>query len=126
MCSSVFAQEYTYKKTIALQKDEQKKFLVKYDTITKLFTFRWTLYKNEGLVLFRSYDRVVFQNILYINYKNRFIRQDLLERAVYGHKTPYIFLKFQKFDFEHNKAVFILYLYDDDSIITLEELKNNN
>ena len=53
---------------ITIKKDEQKKILVKYDEITKLFKFRWTLYKNKGLVIHRSYDRVVAQNILYLEH----------------------------------------------------------
>lgn len=35
---------------ISLQKDEQKIFLVKYENKERKFTFRWTLYANEGLV----------------------------------------------------------------------------
>ena len=71
----VFFQTYlsanTYRDVvkISLKKDQTKKILIKYDTIQKLFQFRWTLYKNGGLVIFRSYDRSVAQNILYLNLK---------------------------------------------------------
>ena len=57
--------------TISLKKDEQKKILVKYGKITKLFKFSWTLYKNNGLVIHRVYDKIVAQNILYLRHKNQ-------------------------------------------------------
>jgi hypothetical protein len=64
-CAFVFSNSYAVdfreKRVITLKKDEQKKILVKYDSFEKIFKFRWTLYQNEGLVVFRSYDTIVAQ-----------------------------------------------------------------
>ncbi len=109
--------------TIELKKDEQKKILVKYDEITKLFKFNWTLYKNGGLVIHRSYDRIVAQNILYLNFKNQSFRFDLKPNGRGYHKGPYILVYFKEFNYETNKATFELCLSDNDIDIKLKYLK---
>ena len=73
--NSAHAIEFKEVKIIKLKKDDEKKILVNYGTFSKLFTLRWTLYKNGGLVVFHSYDKFVFQNMLYLNYKNKFFKQ---------------------------------------------------
>ncbi len=108
---------------ISLKKDEQKKFLVKYDKSERLFKFRWTLYQNKGLVVFRSYDKRVAQNILYLNHKNQSFRVELKSRGANNFNVPYILVKFKKFDFKTQEAKFDLMLSDDKMEILLEELK---
>ena len=66
--STSYTLDFKQTTIIKLKKDEQKKFLVKYENFVKLFEFRWTLYKNNGLVIHRSYDKIVAQNILYTKY----------------------------------------------------------
>jgi hypothetical protein len=53
--NQVNANDFVQVQSISLKKDEQKKILVKYGSINKLFKFRWTLFKNGGLVIHRSY-----------------------------------------------------------------------
>jgi hypothetical protein len=120
-----FANEYRDIKKISLQKDEQKKILVKYDAHERLFKFRWTLYKNGGLVIFRSYDRKVAQNILYLNGKNQSFKLELKARGADYYQVPYILVKFKNFDYETNKAEFELFLSDDKMQLELQELKNS-
>ena len=48
---SLWANDFRDTTEVSLQKDEQKKILVKYDSYERLFKFRWTLYKNGGLVI---------------------------------------------------------------------------
>jgi hypothetical protein len=121
-----FANDYRETKEFFLKKDEQKKILVKYDSKEKLFKFRWTLYKNEGLVIHRSYDKIVAQNILYLNGRNQSVRQELMTRGTHGYRVPYILLKFKKFDTEKKEALFELFLYDKESEIKLKILKNKD
>lgn len=118
-----FGDEYREKMTISLSKDEQKKILVKYEENSKLFKFSWTLYKNLGLVIHRSYDKVVAQNILY-KMRNRFFRLELRSRGASNFNPSYLLVKFKEFDYETKKATFELFLYDRDLEIELVDLNN--
>lgn len=102
--SVTFASNLTLDKEIALKKDIQKKILVKYGSSERLFTFRWTLYKNGGLVTHRSYDRIVAQNILYLRAQNQSFRLELKPRGADAFNVPYILVKFKKFDFEKKRS----------------------
>ena len=122
--SAVLGEEYRDVTTISLKKDEQKKILVKYGDITKLFKFSWTLYKNNGLVIHRSYDRIISQNILYLRERNRFFRLELKPRGS-GHFNPASMLvKFKEFKYETEEAVFELFLFDKDMKISITHLNN--
>src|SRR3989339_563071 len=79
--SFIFASDLVETKEILLKKDVQKKILVKYADKEKLFKFRWTLYKNGGLVVFRSYDKIVAQNVLYLRHENQSFRVELKTRG---------------------------------------------
>ncbi|NOR58887.1 MAG: hypothetical protein GQ474_10235 [Sulfurimonas sp.] len=118
------ADEYRDVTTISLKKDEQKKILVKYGDIAKLFKFRWTLYQNEGLVIHRSYDRVVAQNILYLRAKNRSFRLELRPRGSDHFSAAYMLVKFKEFKHETGEAIFELFLFDKDIEISVKHLKN--
>ncbi|MBU0721081.1 hypothetical protein KJ877_07025 [bacterium] len=123
--STFFANEYREIKQISLKKDEQKKILVKYDKIEKLFKFRWTLYTNGGLVVFRSYDRIVAQNILYIREKNQSFKLELKSRGSDYYDVPYVLVKFKEFDYETNEALFEMFLSDKKMQVSLEYLEND-
>ncbi|NCO01510.1 MAG: hypothetical protein GW906_06750 [Epsilonproteobacteria bacterium] len=123
MCfSTMLEADFIDVKVIKLKKDEQKKILVKYDSKEKLFQFRWTLYKNDGLVVFRSYDKIVAQNILYIRNKNQSFRFYLKPKGGKSYDVPYVLVKFKAFDYETNEATFELYLSDKNMQISLKYL----
>ena len=107
---------------ISLKKDEQKKILVKYGQVEKLFKIRWTLYTNGGLVVFRSYDKIVSQNVLYLRHKNSSFRFYLKPKGSDRHQTPYMLVKFKEFDYETGKAHFELYISDKKMQIATEYL----
>ena len=121
--SATFANDFKYIKKITLKKDEQKKILVKYDIYKKLFKFRWTLYKNGGLVIHRNYDSIVGQNILYLRYQNQSFRVYLKPHGGDAYNVPYILVKFKKFNIEKREALFELFLSDAQNQIRLEYLK---
>lgn len=123
--SVVFANNFRDIRIISLKKDEQKKILVEYGSVKKLFKFRWTLYKNGGLVILRSYDRIVAQNILYLKYSNQSFRFYLKPKGADFYNVPYLLVKFKEFDFEKNKAVFGLYLSDRNAQVSLKDLDKN-
>ncbi len=99
-------------KEYSLQKDETKKLLVKYGSSQKLFTMRWTLYKNDALVLFSSYDRIVSQHLLYLNHTNQSFRVELKPRGASAFNPPYILVRFDEFDFAKRRAKISIWLYD--------------
>jgi len=109
---------------ISLQKDEQKKILVKYGKIEKLFKFSWTLYINGGLVVFRSYDRIVAQNVLYLRYPNNSFKFNIKPKESVSTQTPYILVKFKEFDYESDTAHFELFISDKKMEVMLENLEN--
>lgn len=118
---SLFAGDFRNQFVIKLKKDEQKKILVKYGNFSKLFKFRWTLYKNGGLVIHRSYDKNIAQNVLYLRHQNQSFRQELSPRDK-DYVQPYLLVKFSKFDFETDEAEFDVYLSDDKMKVLLREL----
>ena len=119
----IFASELAETKEILLKKDVKKKILVKYDDKKRLFKFRWTLYKNGGLVIFRSYDKIVAQNILYLRHENQSFRLELKTRGADFYEVPYLLVRFKEFKQDTKEALFELLLYDDKKQIMLEELK---
>lgn len=121
--SFIFANNFVQSREMSLKKDEQKKILVKYDNKEKVFKFRWTLYKNGGLVVFRSYDKVVAQNVLYLRHKNQSFRVELKPRGADFYNTPYMLVKFKEFDQKSKEALFEIFLSDDKGQIVLEYLK---
>lgn len=122
--SSLYANEYKDIVTIKLKKDVYKKIIVKSGSSEKLFKFRWTLYTNGGLVILRSYDRIVAQNILYARHKSQSFRVELMTRGGHSYVVPYIMVKFVEFNYETHEAVFQLFLSDLNSKIGLEYLKD--
>ena len=120
--SMSIALDYKQTKRIEIKKDEEIKILVNYTGFSKLFKFRWTLFKNGGLVIHRSYDKVISQNILYTRHKNNYIKQKLKSKGANNYEAPYFLIKFKEFDYEKNKAIIELFLYDRDGIINLEYL----
>lgn len=122
--SSVFSAELISSKVLELKKDQMQKIIVKYDGREKIFKLRWTLYKNNGLVIFRSYDKIVAQNILYLRKTSRSFRVVLKPRGINFYDKPYLLVMFKDFDFETKKAKFELFLSDDTKQIVLEYKKN--
>jgi len=122
--SSVFSAELISSKVLELKKDQMQKIIVKYDGREKIFKLRWTLYKNNGLVIFRSYDKIVAQNILYLRKTSRSFRVVLKPRGINFYDKPYLLVMFKDFDFETKKAKFELFFSDDTKQIVLEYKKN--
>ena len=116
------ANNYTETVDINLKKDDEQKILVKYGNTQRVFKFRWTLYVNGGLVVFRSYDKIVAQNVLYLRHKNQSFRLELKTRGASNYAVPYVLVKFNEYDFETQEAKFQLFLSDKNAEITLEYL----
>ncbi len=111
------------RRLVSLKKDEQTRILVKYAQYKRLFTFRWTLYKNEGLVVFRSYDKKVAQNILYLNHINQSFKLLIKAKGADFYNVPYFLVKFKEFNVKKHEAVFEIFLSDSRDQIRLKYLK---
>jgi len=123
--ATLFANDFKDVHKISLKKDEQIKILVKYNSQERLLKFRWTLFSNGGLVLHRSYDREISQNILYLNHKNQSFRVELKPRGADFYNVPYMLVKFKEFDYEKKEARLEIYLSDDRNQLELKYLKNS-
>ncbi len=120
--SLLFATNLLKLKEYRLTKDKSVEILVKYGSFQKLLSFRWTLYKNDGLVVFSSYDRIVSQHMLYLNHKNQSFRIQLKSRASSNRVAPYLLVKFDTFDFKKKQAVISLWIADRKKEILLKSL----
>jgi hypothetical protein len=116
------ANTYRFQELLKLGKDEQKKFLVKYGNNQKIFEFRWTLRVGDSLVVLRSYDRIVGQNVLHLAPKRDSFRVPLKPYEK-SHAKPYILVKYVEYDFELDKAVLMLFLSDENMQVSLEDLE---
>jgi len=105
---------------VSLKKDEQTEIFVKYENYKRVFRLRWTLYTNEGLVIFHSYDKRVFQKILYLNTKNQTFKVFLKAKGADFYEVPYLLVKFEEFDFKEHKAKFKIFLSDKKSQIEIQ------
>jgi len=123
--SVTFANDLKLIKKINLKKDETKEIVVEYTSSKRVFKFRWTLYQNGGLVIHRSYDKFVAQNVLYLRYQNQSFRVRLKSRGVDAYNVPYLLVKFKKFNLKKREAEFELFLSDDKNQINLKFLKNS-
>lgn len=112
LVSSASANQFADMEKISLKKDEHTNIFVKYANYERLFKFRWTLYKNEGLVLFSSYDKEVSQHILYLNNTNQSFKVLLKPKGSDFYETPYFLVLFKNFNFEKHEADFEVYLSD--------------
>ena len=124
LLTSSFASEFTQVKEITLKKDVEKTILVRYDDKEKVLTFRWTLYKNGGLIVFRSYDTIVAQNILYLRHENQSFRVIVKPSGVNFYDKPFVLIRFKKFNDDTREATFELFLSDDSKDIKLDYKKN--
>ncbi len=123
LCATLLANELIKVKQYHLKKDETKKILVKYGSSEKLLTFRWTLYKNDALVVFSSYDQIVSQHLLYKNHLNQVLKVELIARGAHEYVEPYLLIKFDDFDFVKREAKMSLWLYDKRHEVYLKYLE---
>ncbi len=121
--STVINAEWQETKEIRLKKDVTQTVIVRYDDQQRLLTFRWTLFTNGELVIHRSLDEFVAQNILSLNHKNQSLRVEFTPRGKKYGVISYLFITFKRFDFEKKEAVFELLLHDDEKKIVLKYLK---
>lgn len=94
---------------IELSKDELKVINLLVENTQKVLTLRWTLYKDNGLVLHIKYDNFPHQVVLYKASLNSY--KVILENLANNiNENPNIIIYFINFDMKTNKAMFRYYL----------------
>ncbi len=100
---SLWAIEWEYTYTFRLKKDETAKILVhknfeKPSKLSGVMEFRWTLYKNEGLVLLLKYEGFPHQYVLYRKNDRDFIKVSISKKPSKEWLESYLLMKFEDFD----------------------------
>ncbi|WP_201353013.1 hypothetical protein [Hydrogenimonas urashimensis] len=95
-------EAWSHYDTFALKKDQVQHVRIDANEKSHRLAFRWTLYKNGGLVMHVDYDGHRFQPLLYTGYKRNAFRIDLFSRpndaTPMQLETPFALLIFTAFD----------------------------
>ena len=59
---------WSWEKELSLEKEQTYQALIQVGDVQKELIFRWTLYKNYGLVIHLRYDKFNHQFVLYAEY----------------------------------------------------------
>ena len=102
-----------------LEKDE----VVAFEVDGRLYTFRWTLYINDGLVVLVKYDNFPYQTVLYRDYRLSGFRVDLKTPNRADVPPPYMMVDFQSIDANATRARFGFYLYDPSGRVVMKRLE---
>lgn len=105
----------------SLKKDELYSLKVKAGEMKKEVRFRWTLYKNRGLVMHLGYDRFVHQFVLYRDYHRDSFKLDLVPKEESGlHEAPYLMLVFKGYSRATEIADIEYYVYAGEQDVNVE------
>lgn len=106
---------------VTLQKDQLHELKLASADPKKKVRFRWTLYKNEGLVMHLSYDGFVHQFVLYRDYQRSAFKLPLLPRSSELGEAPYLMLVFKNYSRRTELAEIEYLLHPADRSIALEQ-----
>lgn len=94
--------------TIYLKKDYPAIYKIFYNNKVYILKFRWTLFKNRGLVMLYNYENHPFQNILYKNYQLNGYRIYITKQDEVN--DPYLMIYFK--NFKDNVVEFNILIYN--------------
>lgn len=120
-----FAAEWKYQGELELAKDEVYKISLKQKEQFKDLFFRWTLFKNEGLVVHLKYDGFVHQFVLYRDYQRSGFKIPLFSPESKAMGEPYFWLVFKDYRRDVKRARLKFYIHDggkDFSMISQEKV----
>lgn len=109
---------WTWEREIELEKEQIYQADIAVGDVRKKLEFRWTLYKNHGLVMHIRYDEFNHQEVLYTDHQRNAYKIALGRGKSRDRYTPYFVLYFK--DFKDKKAYFKAYI-DGVSAMVLEE-----
>lgn len=114
------AIDWDVEKSFKLKKDQIQNILITTPTSEKLLSFRWTLFKNEGLVFLYTFDDHAFQNILYQRHRSRMTKVVFEDIHVKHQIKPFLLFKFQSYDYETGRAEIVVFLNDKEGNVDLK------
>lgn len=105
--------EWKAERFIELNKDEFYILTLQANSVEKTLFFRWTLLKNEGLVVHLNYDTFPHQFILYQDYQRACYTIPLLkaEQRYYA-QEPFFMLCFKDYHRAKKIATLKYYIYE--------------
>ncbi len=118
--SALHADSWKYQGELELKKDEVYKMAFKQKAQIKELFFRWTLYKNEGLVMHLKYDGFVHQFILYRDFQRSTFKLPLFAPEPKALSFPYLWLVFKDFRRDIKMATIKFYIHDGGKDFTLD------
>ncbi|CAM2922199.1 hypothetical protein [Helicobacter burdigaliensis] len=112
--SLVFAPpEWKAQRTLELKKDEFYLLSFQAKEAQKTLYFRWTLLKNEGLVVHLNYDYFPHQFVLYRDYQRACYKIPLFKaEQKYYSEEPYFMLCFKDYKRVEDIATLKFYIYE--------------
>jgi len=112
-----------YDDTIYLKKDYFATYKIRYKGIFHTLKFRFTLYKNDGIVMLYNYDNFPYQNILYKgelnSFKKRIVDFD-------SPNNPYFLVVFKDYNAKIATFEFLIFNPKKDTYIKLKNPKLRN
>lgn len=88
---------WSWDKNLSLEKEQVYKVNFLVGEVQKELAFRWTLFKNEGLVIHLNYDKFNHQIILYTDYQRNAYKIPLGVGDNSPKNKPYLLLFFKSF-----------------------------
>ena len=111
------------KDELSLKKEQLYKAHIGVGEVQKDFQFRWTLYKNNGLVLHIRYDKFNHQALLYKDYQRNAFKIPLGKSNGGQKDEPQLVMYFK--DFSDKKAHFKLYIEGNGAMVLDESISED-
>jgi len=109
---------------IYLKKDYPVIYKIHYKNKIHILKFRWTLFKNKGIVVFYNFDNHNYQNILYektqLNGFKKFIRHNN------SPNSPYFMIYFRGYKDKIAKFEFLVYNPESNILLDINEPRYRN
>lgn len=110
LCSIALASMplWVWEKSLELEKEQVYKADISVGNVQKILEFRWTLFKNKGLVLHIRYDKFNHQVVLYEDYQRNAYKIPLGRGNSEQKDEPHLVIYFK--NFSDKKAHLKLYI----------------
>lgn len=99
---------WVWERELALEKEQVYQAEIVVGSVQKKLEFRWTLYKNQGLVMHIRYDDFNHQEVLYTDYQRNAFKVNLGRDRLQERQAPYLVIYFK--EFKNKKAHLKLYI----------------
>lgn len=112
-----------YHDIIYLKKDYFATYKMKYQGVEHKLKFRFTLYKNQGIVMLYNYDKFPYQNILYKGEQDSF-KHNIVD--FYSPINPYFLVVFKNYSKKIAKFEFLIFNPKQNIHVELNSTKLRN